>query len=478
MHHLAIDIGASSGRIVHGQLQNNKLVLQEIHRFPNRFSTINGQSLWDIPEIFNQILIGLQKAKHLGINTCTLGIDTWAVDYVLLDKSDTLLSPAFSYRDERTKSTLEKVFKKLDSHTLYSKTGIQIMPINTLFQLYEDANRYKATTVLLIPDYLNYLLTGIKTMEITNASTTQLLNIHTRDFDEELLQLLNMDRNQFPNLIEAGTVIGQLLQENFPTFDLPEATVIAVASHDTASAVLGSPSEHTSWAYLSSGTWSLVGVELQSPIVTEQSFKENYTNEYGALSTFRFLKNVMGLWIIQEVQRLLPRSYSFAELSDLARNYPCQQFINFNDQRFLNPTNMIEEIQQYCSDTNQYVPTSPGEIAAAVYHNLAILIAFHLNHIEEISKQSIDYLYIVGGGSNNKFLNECITTYSQRTVYAGPSEATAIGNLLLQLLVTKKINSLQEGRSIIHNSFIIECYKPTPFNHQELFDKFLKNNFI
>lgn len=473
MDHLAIDIGASSGRIVHGKLENNILITNEIHRFTNQFSLINNQALWDVDYLVEEMLIGLQKAKKQGITTCTIGIDTWAVDYVLLDAEDKLLHPAFSYRDERTANTFTKVFELLPREQIYEKTGIQFMPINTLYQLYEDPFRLKAETILLIPDYLNFVLTGVKAGEITNASTTQLLNLKTRDYDEDLLHLLGLKREQFPPLIEAGSILGPLQTKKFPIFDLPEATVIAVASHDTASAVVGTPATTDNCAYLSSGTWSLVGVENKSPINSFQSLQENYTNEYGAFSTYRYLKNVMGLWVIQEVQRLLPKKYSFTQLVQLAKAVPShRQFIDFNDNRFLNPKNMITEMQLYCQETNQAIPQTAGEIAAAVYYNLAILIAIHLDQIEAIIHRPIEHLHIVGGGAHNDFLNQCIANYSQRTVYAGPTEATAIGNLILQLIAMKKCSSIDSARLLIHHSFNIKQFSPIPFDKHQLFNKF------
>lgn len=421
MHHLAIDIGASSGRLVHGQIIGQKLVLQELHRFPNFFHEKDGHTYWDIDYLFHEIIVGLQKAKQQGIERCTLGIDTWAVDYVLLNDAGQRLQEVYAYRDHRTEHTMTKVFKQLQPALIYEKTGIQFLSFNTLFQLYEEqpALLKKAASILLVPDYLNYLLTGIHTFEITNASTTQLLNIQTRQLDDELLTFLGLSSKQFPALIEPGTKIGPIQAVLHKQYDLPEAMVIAVASHDTASAVLGTPAINKNWAYLSSGTWSLVGIESLTPYVTQENLHENYTNEYGAFTTYRFLKNIMGLWVIQEVQRLLPQSYTFAELVLKAKEVTTMQpFVNLNDRRFLNPKNMIEEIQVYCSETNQSVPKTTSELAACVFQNLAILIAFHLEHIEKTSNQPIDCLHIVGGGSNNDYLNELIAIVKKPSLLA------------------------------------------------------------
>lgn len=476
MIHIAVDIGASSGRLIEGTIENGKIKLNELHRFPNNFVQKGTHACWDIHYLLKEILTGLQIAKQKGISSCTIGIDTWAVDYALVDTEGNLLQDIISYRDHRTDGMMEKVFQKMSKETIYEKTGLQFLSFNTLFQLFvEDTNLLNKTDkILLVPDYLNFCLTNKQTAEITNTSTTQLLNIKTRDYDTELLDLIGIHRNQFPPLVEPGTVIGPLLNGKFSNYDLPACTVIAVGSHDTASAVLGVPASKENWAYLSSGTWSLIGVELEQPIVSKESLNENYTNEYGAFRTYRFLKNIMGLWVIQEVKRLLPNDLDFDELVELAQSVsPFKQFINFNDDRFLNPGNMIEEIKEYCRESNQSIPESIPEIAAAVYHNLGIITALHIDHIERIIGKSIDIVHIVGGGSNNAFLNQCISTYSQRTVWAGPSEATAIGNLLIQFIYSGSISSIQEGRKIIRESFSLNKFDPKLFIKEELFEQFL-----
>nr|WP_106782292.1 rhamnulokinase [Lysinibacillus timonensis] len=476
MNHIAIDIGASSGRIILGVIRNGEMKLNEIHRFPNNFKQKEKYACWDIQYLQKEILIGLQIAKQHGIESCTVSIDTWAVDYALIDKQGNLLQDIISYRDHRTDKTMEKVFKMISKETIYNKTGLQFLSFNTLFQLFvEDKNLLdKVDKILLVPDYLNFFLTNVITAEITNASTTQLLNIQSRDYDSELLSLIGLRRDQFPTLIEPGAVIGKLLNEKFPDYDLPSCTVIAVGSHDTASAVLGVPALTENWAYLSSGTWSLLGVELNKPIVSKESLEENYTNEYGVFRTYRFLKNIMGLWGIQEVKRLLPNNIDFNELVNQAQTVlPFKQFINLNDNRFLNPENMIEEIKSYCRETNQSIPDSVPEITAAIYHNLALITAIHIDHIERIIERPIETIHIVGGGSKNDFLNQCIATYSQRTVLAGPSEATAIGNLLIQLMNVGTISSIQEGRKLVQQSFTLNTFEPKPYDKQALFGQFL-----
>ena len=304
-YHVAIDIGASSGRVILAN-KEDKLEISEIHRFKNGFTKNNGHERWNINHLIDEILLGLEKIKASGVKTCTIGIDTWAVDYVLLDENGELLAEPVAYRDARTQGMMQKVFEKISKNNVYQKTGIQFLNFNTLYQLCaEDSDLLaKAQTILMVPDYIAYRLTGKKVGEVTNGSTTQYLNIHSRDYDKELLDVAGVDLDKFPDLIETGEIIGNLSSELYATYDLPEAKVIAVATHDTASAVVGVPATSENWAYLSSGTWSLIGVENQEPILSQKAFEENYTNEWGAYKTYRFLKNITGMWTVQEIARI------------------------------------------------------------------------------------------------------------------------------------------------------------------------------
>lgn len=361
---------------------------------------------------------------------------------------------------------------------LYEKTGIQIQPFNTIFQLFvEEKERLEqAKTLLLIPDYLGYVFTGEKVTEKTNASTMQLLNANTQTWDEELVELIQVDASLFPPLVEAGTVLGELLIDKFPAHDLPAVTIINVASHDTASAVLGTPGYGENWAYISSGTWSLLGIETTIPNVSLEAFQANYTNEWGAHNTIRFLKNIMGMWLIQEVARMQDYQYSYAQLADLAACEPgFQQFIDVNDPRFLNPVNMLEELQAYCQETNQVAPVTPGELARCVYDNLALCYAAELKQLEELSgtEDTIETLHIVGGGSNNRFLNQLTANATQTTVIAGPGEATAIGNLVMQMLSVGEFSTVEAARKAIENSFACEVYQPEAFE-ASIFVNYLK----
>lgn len=475
MIHVAVDIGASSGRVVLGNINNNKLNLQELHRFTNGFSKRNGTLYWDVDHLLHEILIGLEKVKQTGYSECTLGIDTWAVDYVLLNREGKRLKDVISYRDRRTENTIEKVTKKMTREEIYELTGIQFLPFNTIYQLYEEDKHVleKTERILLIPDYLNYCLTGRMCMETTNASTTQLLDINNHDFSNHLLEIIGLNKDKFAPLTTPGNKLGYLDKNLFPEFDLPNCQVINVASHDTASAIVGTPSLGGNWAYISSGTWSLLGIESQEPIISPRGLKANYTNEWGAYGTYRFLKNIMGMWIIQEVRRNLTDPYEYSELVALAEKVdPFEQYIDLNDNRFLNPSHMIEEIQKYCQETNQKVPTSPGELAAAVYYNLAIIYAIELAELESITNQNIDELYIVGGGGQNKLLNQLTANVSQKKVLIGPSEATSIGNILVQLITTDEISDLQEGRQMIAESFGFTEYVPQEVQRDKMIEKF------
>lgn len=475
MSHIAVDIGASSGRLVAGELEQGKLTIEEIHRFSNGFTDKDGTAYWDIDHLFHEILVGLEKAKAQGCDQCTVGIDTWAVDYVLLDKNGERLQEVVSYRDDRTEQTMAKVFQHIPKQEIYEITGIQFLTFNTLYQLYEeDKNLLQQTDkILMVPDYLNYRLTGNMHMETTNASTTQLLDVKERHFSERLLDLISLTKDHFAPFVEPGHVLGPLKKELYESFDLPECQIINVASHDTASAVVGTPGQGEHWAYISSGTWSLLGIETDQPVINQQALEANYTNEWGAFKTYRFLKNIMGMWIIQEVRRLLDNKYDYGELVVEAKKVePFQQFIDFNEDRFLNPDHMIREIQNYCEETKQPIPTTPGELASAVYNNLAIIYAIELEELEAITKETIDHLYIVGGGGQNDLLNQLTADLSNKPVYIGPSEATAIGNIVMQMITSGKIADLQEARMFIADSFGLTEFVPQEIDRKAIIQRF------
>lgn len=470
---IAIDIGASSGRLMLSRWENEQITLEEIHRFKNGFRPHEGFDRWAIDYLIQEILVGLQKVKQAGINDCFVGIDTWAVDYCLIDQAGERLGDPVAYRDSRTNDAIAAFAQRYSLQKLYEKTGIQLQPFNTIFQLAAEEAQLlqKADKLLLIPDYLGYVFTGKMVTEKTNASTMQLLNANTQTWDAELLAEIGVTEGLFPPLVDAGTVLGALQTQKFPAYDLPQATFVTVASHDTASAIIGTPGEGSDWGYISSGTWSLLGIETKVPNVSLAAFDENYTNEWGAHNTIRFLKNIMGMWLIQEVARQQDYQYSYAELAELAQATPAfQQFVDVNDPRFLNPENMITELQAYCRETQQKVPETAGELARCVYDNLALCYASELQKLEQLTgtTSKLQKLHIVGGGSNNRFLNQLTADAAQLTIEAGPSEATAIGNLLMQMMSAGIFTSLAEARRAVKHSFPCSVHEPQPFDHKIL----------
>ncbi|EOH87058.1 rhamnulokinase [Enterococcus asini ATCC 700915] len=480
--YIAVDIGASSGRLMLSSLdEEGKMSLTEIHRFKNGFSETAGADRWQIQHLTTEILKGLAKVKAAGIEECYVGIDTWGVDYCLLDEAGELMEAPIAYRDKRTQEAMADFDEKMPLTELYQRTGIQLMNFNTVFQLLvEDKEKLaKASSLLLIPDYLGYVFTGNQVLEKTNASTMQLLNLTTRKIDSEILATLEVSEELFPPLVEPGSILGELQQARFPEYDLPKATFITIASHDTASAVVGTPGAGEDWAYISSGTWSLMGAELKDGIATPVAYDANFTNEWGVAGSIRFLKNIMGMWLIQEVARMQDYQYSYAELADMAaKEAPYQQFVNVNDDRFLNPANMIEEFQAYCRETGQKVPETPGEIARCVYDNLALCYAVELKNLQAITGRKINKLHIVGGGSNNRLLNQLTADACNVTVEAGPGEATAIGNLVVQMVATSGFGDLASARKAVRASFDLHTYEPSNPDAQtivEAYETFLAN---
>lgn len=461
-YYVAVDIGASSGRVILAS-KTHRLELEEIHRFRNYFHTKNGHDRWNVTDLVDNIFLGLEKIKKRGIEKATLGIDTWAVDYCLLDGEGQLLAQPVAYRDHRTDGVMEAVFEKMSQETIYQKTGIQFLAFNTLYQLAVEERELleKTDTILMIPDYITYCLTGKMVGEVSNVSTTQLLNLECRDYDEDLLDLLDIPRSKFPDLVESGTVIGPILPEHSERYDLPDIEVIAVATHDTASAVVGVPAIEKNWAYISSGTWSLIGVENNKAIVDEAVYQANYTNEWGAYQTYRFLKNITGMWCIQEIAREYDGKHSFQEMAEAASQVePFLQTVDLNDPRFTNPESMIKEIKTYCREHGERVPETMGELVMCVYSNLAVLYGKEFKRLEEFTGQNFECLHIVGGGSNVELLNQLTANCIQRDVVAGPSEATAIGNLLVQMISQGEFTSLAEARTWLEDSMVCEVFEP------------------
>ena len=404
-YYLAIDIGASSGRHILGHMEDGKMVLEEIYRFPNGMQKQDGEKVWDIAALFEAVLAGMKKCRELGKIPVSVGIDTWAVDFVLLDKDDQRIGNAVAYRDDRTKGMDEEVYRTVPEEELYASTGIQKQIFNSIYQLMawkkkKPEQLEKAETLLMIPDYLNFLLSGVKAQEYTNATTTQLVNPETGDWNREMIQKLGYPEKIFLPIREPGTVIGHLKKEIREQVGF-DCEIVLPATHDTGSAVVAVPSNEEHVLYISSGTWSLMGTELKEADCGTEAMQHNFTNEGGYNRRYRFLKNIMGLWMIQSVRRELPEHYSFSELCDLAReNQAFPSRVDVNADVFLAPESMIKAIQLECARTMQPVPQTPGELAEVIYQSLAESYAKAIKELERLTGILYNEIHIVGGGSN------------------------------------------------------------------------------
>jgi rhamnulokinase len=467
--YLAADLGASSGRILAGLFENGKLELAELHRFWNGAIQQADGLHWNIDQLFTEIKTGLKKGfATYGSSVEAIGVDTWGVDYGLLDTNGKLLNQPFHYRDSRTDGMMPRVFEAVPQAEIYRRTGLQFMQFNTIYQLAAEllANRtglQKAEQMLLIPDLLNYFLTGRAVNEYTNASTTQLLDAKTRSWDFELIRKLGFPKKIFGEIVEPGTVIGKLKPELAKELG-GNADVIAVGSHDTASAVAAAPLKSKHCAYLSSGTWSLMGLEEPEPVITADSAKYNITNEGGVCNTIRFLKNIGGLWLLQECRRNWAEQgedLDFIQIANLAMaSEPFIAFINPDSPEFAQPCNMPVHIQIACERTGQRIPETKGEIARVAYESLAMRYRSVFQTLEKLHGQRLEQLHIVGGGCQNRVLNRFSADAVNRPVITGPIEATAIGNMLMQMIAKGDISGLAEGRRMIVESFGTKTIMP------------------
>ena len=464
--YLAIDFGASSGRHIIGKLDNGKITLEEIHRFDNGPKKKNGHLCWDVDYLFGEIVKGLKKCKETGNIPDYLAIDTWGVDFVLLDKEGKLLGDTVSYRDSRTKGMDEEVYKIIPEKELYAKTGIQYAIFNTIYQLMAIKKTQpelleKAETLLMLPDYFQYLLTGVPMSEYTEASTSNLVSPTTHQWDYEIIEKLGFKKSIFQELKMPGTIVGHLSKEIQEEVGF-DCVVVKAASHDTASAVMSVPIlKEDDNLYISSGTWSLMGVENMEAICTPESQKANFTNEGGYDYRFRYLKNIMGLWMIQSVRHETNDAYSWDELSKMAyANLDFPSRVNVDDNCFLAPENMTEEIRDYCRRTGQQVPEKLEQVASVVYQSLVDAYARTIDELEDLSGRSFRDIHIVGGGSMNPFINSLTARKTGKTVVAGPGEATGIGNIVAQMIQAGDFKSLQEARKCIFESFGVQKYEP------------------
>lgn len=458
-HYIACDLGAESGRVILGTLADGRVTLEEIHRFPNIVVVVNGSRRWDVLRLFDEMKTGLAKVAARGLPIESLSTDSWGVDYVWLKDNEPLLTAPYQYRDTRTDGGLERAFAVVPAEEIFAETGIQFMSINTLYQLHADpAWVFKtADRFLNIGDYFNYLFSGVARAEESLASTTQVFNPKKRAWSTKLIRRFKFNRHVFPAVVPSGTVLG-------PANLVPGAQVIATCSHDTGAAVAAVPATGKGWAYLSSGTWSLLGIETKKPIINEKSRHHNFTNEVGYGGSIRFLKNIIGLWIQQECRRAWQkqgREFTYLQLGELAAQAPpLQALINPNAPQFGKPDDMPQKIVEFCRATGQKPPATEGEFIRCVLESLALLYRRTLDQLEEVTGKPIKTLHIVGGGSQNVLLNQLSANATGRPVVAGPGEATATGNILIQAIALGHLNGLDDLRTVVRNSFEVKTYKP------------------
>jgi rhamnulokinase len=468
-YYIACDLGAESGRVMLGTLEDGRLELAEIHRFSNGPARIAGTYRWDTLRIFEELKKGLRKVAESGIAARSVSVDSWGVDYVYVRGDQPQLSIPYNYRDARTEKTYEAALAKAGQERIFSETGIQFMSINTLYQFISDLELMPevlgiADRFILIGDYFNYLFSGRAVSEISLASTTQVYNAREREWSKDLIQLFGLNPSLFPELVPSGTILGPILDDVAAETNLKGVQVVATCSHDTGAAVAAVPAEGDDWAYLSSGTWSLIGVELPEPLINDAVRKANFTNEAGHDGTTRFLKNISGLWLLQECRRAWAKEgteYGYDELTRLAlETESLRSLVNPNSPRLARPEQMPRKIQELCESQGEPVPETPGQITRCILESLALTYRISFEQLMELTGRKLTRLHIVGGGSQSKLLNQAAADAIGCTVIAGPVEATAIGNLLVQAIALKDIPSLAALRGIVRDSFPVTTYTP------------------
>lgn len=478
--YLAVDLGASSGRVLAGLFDGRKLQLEELHRFPNGAVELAGSLQWNVLSLWQHIQTGLRAGRaKFGDRIRSVGVDTWGVDFALLGRDDVLLGNPVSYRDRRSDGMMDRAIKQVGRETIFAHTGLQFMPINTLYQLMALRSQNSpwlenARTFLMMPDFFHWLLCGEKVNEVTNATTTQFFNPAKRTWANELLASLDLPTNLFAKLAEPGTNLGRLRPAVAAETGLQNVDVVLPGTHDTASAVLAVPAEsqpgaRPDWCYISSGTWSLIGVETPQPVVTPLCLEQTFTNEGGIGGTTRLLKNITGLWLLQECRRIWSQQTRTASESDfgwevLTRQAesapPLRSFIDPDHASFAAPTNMPEAIQEFCRRTGQPVPQSPGEIVRCATESLALKCRTMLERLETLVGGRLETIHIVGGGTQNRQLCQATADACGRRVVAGPVEATAIGNVLMQAIAAGAIADVSQARRVVRESFAVEQFAP------------------
>lgn len=473
-HYLAVDLGATSGRTVLASFDDQRIEMREFTRFENPQLPLGGHIYWDLPHLYNEVLRALRQVKAEGIELQSIGIDTWGCDFAFFGRDGQLLGLPHCYRDPHTDGSMERFFEeKMAQAEVYDRTGIQFMPFNSLFQLYTLRRNgcealAHADKILFIPDALIYMLTGEAVMETTVASTSQMLNPRTGDLDEALLAAIGLKRDSFGRLVQPGERVGVLTPQVQDATGLGAIPIVAVGSHDTASAVAAVPATDANFAYLSCGTWSLLGVESPTPIINEASFAENFTNEGGLDHTTRFLKNITGLWIYEQCRKEFKGdSLKFKdvpadvnELNALCMQSTCESLIFPDDPRFAHPVSMTAAICEYLTETGQVLPETPADYVRVIFRSLAERYRGVVEKLRRLTDVDIQRLHVIGGGSRNQYLMQFAADALQMPVIAGPQEGTALGNALVQVRAAGLVNTLSEMRAIIKNSIELKTYQP------------------
>ncbi|MGQ9628001.1 MAG: rhamnulokinase [Anaerolineae bacterium] len=470
LNFIAFDLGAESGRGVLGQFDGERLTLREIHRFPNGPVRLLDSIHWDVLRLFMEIKqsLGLYVQEY-GAEVAGIGLDTWGVDFALLGRDGSLLGNPWHYRDKRTDGMMEEAFRRVSREEIFEYTGIQFMQLNTLYQLLSMALARSpllevAETLLMMPDLFNFWLTGRKVCEFTDATTTQFYDPRRGDWARPLLEKLGLPTHILKEIVPPGTELGPLLPSVAEEVGLGRVPVIAPACHDTGSAVAAVPARGQDWAYISSGTWSLMGVEVTEPVINEKTLNYNFTNEGGVEGTFRLLKNIMGLWLVQSSRQVWARAgenFSYTELTEMAaKAKPFKAIINPDDPAFIHPEDMVSEIRAFCGRTGQKVPEEKGEVIRCILESLALRYRWTLERLEELLGRRLNKIHIVGGGSQNRLLCQFTASSCGREVLTGPVEATAIGNVIMQALGQGHLASLGEARELVRRSFDVLSYEP------------------
>lgn len=470
---LAFDFGASSGRAILGIYDGQELNIEEIHRFSNDPVEVNGSLYWDVLRLFYEIKQGIQKCALKGHrDISSIAVDTWGVDFGLLDGNGDLLGNPYHYRDKRTHGMMEKVFKLIPKEEIYNKTGIEFMWFNTILQIFSMKNQdspllREAKTLLLMPDLFNYFLTGVKAAEYSISSTTQLMDSTAGKWSDEIISSLGLPGELFANIVKPGTVIGTLKADLAKELGVSELKVVAVAAHDTQSAIASVPAEGEQFAYISCGTWSLMGVETDAPIISEKSSRMSFTNEGGVEGKTTFMKNIMGLWLVQECKRQWDRegrNLSYSQLEDMCRgSRPFEAFIDPDDALFISPGDMPARVREFCRKTGQTVPQTEGDVIRCIMQSLALKYRMTVEALEDITGKNLNVIHMVGGGIKDRVLCQFTANATGRKVVAGPVEATAIGNLMVQVMALGHVKDLKEIRRVVSRSFSPEIYQPDDF---------------